>query len=65
MAACLDRSKPGGYADHHLYLSLSDVHRRQANSTDFPSDWRWDPQDYIDSLPGIRAMVARLPVTVA
>ena len=37
VAAYLDQRKPDGYEDHSLYLILSDVHRRQANTTDFPS----------------------------
>ena len=61
VAAYLDQQASNGYADHQLYLSLSDVHRRQADNADIPTDWRWSRQDYIDSLPGIRAMIERLP----
>ena len=65
VAAYLDQQETNGYADHQLYLSLSDIHRRQADNADIPTASRWSRQDYIDSLPGIRAMTERISVDKA
>lgn len=56
----MNRLYPGEYMDHHLYLSLADIYRRQAATHDDPVEWQWEQRDYIENLSGIRAMVKNL-----
>ena len=56
-ALAMNRLHPAQHMDHHLYLSLADIYRRQAATHDDPVGWQWEPRDYIENLSGIRAMV--------
>ena len=56
-ALAMNRLHSAPHMDHHLYLSLADIYRRQAATHAAPVGWQWEPRDYIENLSGIRAMV--------
>lgn len=59
-ALAMNHLYPAQHMDHHLYLSLADIYRRQAATHTDPVEWQWEPRDYIENLSGIREMVKRL-----
>lgn len=61
IAQMLDRKHLGEPVHHWLRLRAADVFRTQAAHNGEDGDWQWDPDEYIESLADIQAMIAWLP----
>ena len=56
-AEVLDRKHRGEPLDYWLRLRVADVFRTQAAHHGEDGDWLWEPDEYLESMAGIRFMV--------
>ena len=56
-AEALDRKHKGESLDYWLRLRVADVFRTQAAHRGQDGDWLWEPDEYLESMAGIRFMV--------
>ena len=59
-ANLLDQQKPDSPLHHWIRLRLADTFHTQAAHHGGDGDWQWSPDEYIESLAGIRLMVSHL-----
>ena len=64
VAEALDRKHKGEPLDYWLRLRVADVFRTQAAHYGEDVDWLWEPDEYIESMAGIRLMVNHLNIQI-